>query len=196
MMAERTSRHCQLSLMAGGGTQQNCHPHLPHPQLRLNGLKHKQGPGQGGTHKPYQGTWNVLSREEGATETTRRRGQIPPRGAPPPREALVGAEDTAGNKGNEGATLLEFRVFFAKTETVFKWLVLLHFATSIMRKRKSGNTREELSGGSEEALAFGQLIRQSGEASLRRGNKSGLKPWMATWNQPCKDPGKECPGQS
>ena len=78
----------------------------------------------------------VQLREEGATETTRWRGQIPPRRAPPPHKALVGAEDTAGNKGNEGATLLEFRGFFAKTETVFKWLVLLHFATSIMRKRK------------------------------------------------------------
>ena len=109
--------------MAGGGTQQNCHPHLPHPQLRINELKHKQGLGHRGTHKPYQGTWNVLSREEGATETTQQRDQISPRRAPPPCEALVGAKDTAGNKGNESATLLEFRVFFAKTETVFKCLV-------------------------------------------------------------------------
>ena len=78
MIAKRTSRHCQLSLVARGGMQQNCHPHLPHPQLRINELKNKQRPGHRGTHKPYQGTWNVLSREEGASEATRRCDQISP----------------------------------------------------------------------------------------------------------------------
>lgn len=119
MTAERTSRHCQLSLVAGGGTQQNhSPPPLPPPRLRINELKHKQGPGHRGTHKPYQGTWNILSREEGATETTQRRDQISPRRAPPPFEALVGAEDTAGNEGNEGATFLEFR-FFSQRQKQF-----------------------------------------------------------------------------
>lgn len=93
-------------------------PTPPPPQLRINELKHKQGPGHRGTHKPYQRTWNILSREEGATETTQRRDQISPRRAPPPCEALVGAEDTAGNEGNEGATFLEFR-FFSQRQKQF-----------------------------------------------------------------------------
>lgn len=40
------------------------------PLVEKTELVSKQGPDHRGTHKPFQGTWTLFSREEGATEVT------------------------------------------------------------------------------------------------------------------------------